>query len=189
VEEAAQAGLARLATEFGPAPLLPVALRWGLLHAEVGGDERYIEAIELVHEGYLLHYRDSRVIDLPSTDRETALLAGDVAYARGLRGVAERGDLAGVTLLARLMSACSLARDEGRPFVLDDALWAYAVAAMAATLSGSCAPAAALLLFDEVDDAFAAGQGDDLIDLVDRAVGRLGLEDLGPLRAALAAEA
>ena len=46
--------------------------------------------VEAVHEGYLLHYGDSRLFD--TRDRDLALLAGDRLYALGLARLAALGD-------------------------------------------------------------------------------------------------
>lgn len=193
---AARAALEGLAHGFeAPAPGSGAELRWGPLYEALGGRlSGYVAAIELMYEGYLLHYRRSRVMAAGRDDRETALLAGDSAYAEGLRVVAGRGDVGSVRLLARLMSACAFLRDEGLPFVHDDALWAYTVAAMVATqgAGGSAeqgaGAAGAATLFDEVDDAFRDGRGDRAAGLVAAAVARLGLADSHPLLAALSNE-
>ena len=193
---AARAALEGLAHGFAaPAPGSGAELRWGPLFEALGGRHLgYVAAIELMYEGYLLHYRQSRVMAAGRDGGETALLAGDFAYAEGLRVVAERGDVGSVRLLARLMSACAFLRDEGLPFVHDDALWAYTVAAMAANQGmgdsaeqGVGADGAAML-FDEVDDAFRDGRGDRVAGLVAAAVARLDLADTAPLLAALAHE-
>jgi hypothetical protein len=167
-------------------------LRWGLLYEALGGRHTgYVAAVELMYEGYLLHYRQSRALTLGRDDGETALLAGDSAYAEGLRVVAGRGDVGSVRLLARLMAACAFLRDEGMPFVHDDALWAYTVAAMVATQGAGdgatpdAGAGGAATLFDEADAAFRDGRGDQVAGLVAAAVARLGLADPAPLLAAL----
>ena len=71
------------------------------------------------------------------SDLETRLLAGDCFYARGLRGIAARGDADAVGLLARLMAACSYLRSAGAPFSADDALWAYTTAGLVAQHAGA----------------------------------------------------
>ncbi|HSL95548.1 MAG TPA: hypothetical protein VLA35_06495 [Thermoleophilia bacterium] len=192
----ARAALEGLAGGFGaPATGHGAELRWGLLYEALGGRHSgYVAAIELMYEGYLLHYRQSRALAPGRDDGETALLAGDSAYAEGLRVVAGRGDVGSVRLLARLMSACAFLRDEGSPFVHDDALWAYTVAAMVA-IEGADGRAAqdagadgAAMLFDEVDEAFRDGRGDQVAGLVAAAVARLGLADTHPLLDTLANE-
>lgn len=109
-------------------------------------------ALELIHEGYLVHYRRSRL--LADVSPKTGLLAGDHFYARGLRLVARRGDLATVDLLSRLMAACSRLRAEGAPFGYDDDLWVVTVAAIGALRAGGVATPA-LVLFDR---AMASGR-------------------------------
>ncbi len=192
----ARAALAGLADGFeAPAEGHCAELRWGLLYEALGGRHSdYVAAIELMYEGYLLHYRQSRALAAGRDDGETALLAGDSAYAEGLRVVAGRGDVGSVRLLARLMSACAFLRDEGLPFVHDDALWAYTVAAMVATDGADDGAAqdagadGAATLFDEVDAAFRDGRGDQVAGRVAAAVAPLGLADPDPLLAALANE-
>jgi hypothetical protein len=150
--------------------------RWGALYVELdaGEDRAFATDIELIYEGYLLHYRESRALALAADDRETRLLAGDCYYARGLRGIAARGDADAVGLLARLMAACSYLRNAGAPFAADDALWAYAVAGIAAQHAGT-SPGDVATLFDEVDAAFGAAAPLDPPAVVERAAVRLGL--------------
>lgn len=103
--------------------------------APSGDDDAYAAAIELIYEGYLLHYRSSRVIAGP-VELEARLLAGDYFYARGLQAIAETGDVVGVDLLSRLMASCSCLRLAAAPFACDDDLWAFTVASMAAAREG-----------------------------------------------------
>ena len=51
-------------TAFGPPRPRAPALRWGPLFAALDGswDDDYVHAVELIYEGYLLHYRESRVL-------------------------------------------------------------------------------------------------------------------------------
>jgi hypothetical protein len=156
---AVEAGLRAAAAPFvASAPAAPVALRWGPFFAALdgAGDEGFVEAVELIYEGYLVHYRSGRLAAIAASDRETALLAGDVFYARGLRLIAARGDVASVRLLARLMAACSCLRSLAVPFAADDALWAYTMTALAAVRAG-VTPAAAAAFFDEIDADLATG--------------------------------
>jgi hypothetical protein len=174
---------------FGPAPAAAPAPRWGALYAELGvgpgggaGADvaSYATDVELIYEGYLLHYRESRALALAAGDLETRLLAGDCFYARGLRGIAARGDAEAVGLLARLMAACSYMRSTGAPFAADDALWAYTTAGLVALHRGA-APAAVSALFDDVE----AGFHEPSIDVpaaVRAAAERLDLDDRAPLR-------
>jgi hypothetical protein len=170
---------------FGVPAAAPPMLRWGPLFAQLDGgwDDEYVRAVELIYEGYLFHYRDDRVT-APACDRETALLAGDVFYARGLRLIAARGDADAVGLLARLMAACSYLRSLAAPFAADDALWAGTMGGLAALRRGA-APDTAGQLFDEVDAALADGAALDLAAVAREAAPGLGLPDAAPLLAAL----
>ncbi len=157
------AALTATGKAFGPAPGAAPEPRWGALYAELdpAGDVAFAVAIELIYEGYLLHYRESRILALAAGDLETRLLAGDCFYARGLRGVAARGDAAAVGLLARLMAACSYLRAAGAPFTADDALWAYTTAGLAAQHAGD-APALVAAPFDDVEAGFHAAVPPDV---------------------------
>lgn len=182
VDAAAVAESLRAAGEpFGVAPAAPVPLRWGALLAALdgAGDEVYVTAVELIYEGYLYHYRRSRVA-LAGADRETRLLAGDCFYARGLRLIAARGDAEAVGLLARLMAACSYLRSLRAPFAADDALWAYTMGGLAALRQGTGATTATVL-FDRLDAAFASGAAVDVGALARAAVQGLALPRPGPL--------
>jgi hypothetical protein len=140
---AAAALRAAAAARAGDVPLL-----YGPLLASLGpvtGDDPL--ALELIYEGYLVHYRRSRL--LAGLSPKTGLLAGDHFYARGLRLVARRHDLAVVDLLSRLMAACSQLRAEGAPFGHDDDLWVVTVAAIGALRAGGEA-GPALALFRQV---------------------------------------
>ena len=95
-----------------------------------------------------MHYRDTRVLAQP-VSCQAGLLAGDYFYARGLRRLAARGDVAAIDLLTRLMAACSYLRVAGAPFAADDDLWSFTVAALAALCQGAAA-APALALFERV---------------------------------------
>jgi len=175
------AALAAAGEAFGPAPAAVPEPRWGALYAELesGGDEAYATDIELIYEGYLLHYRESRALALAAGDLETRLLAGDCFYARGLRGIAARGDAQAVGLLARLMASCSYLRSTGTPFAADDALWAYTTAGLVALHRGA-APASVDALFDDVEAGFHAPPA-DVPAAVRAAAGRLDLHDPAPL--------
>ena len=75
---------------------------------------------EVVREGYLLHYRESRLFD--GMDADLRLLAGDALYALGLARLAELGDLAAVAELSDLISRSAQAHAEGRSDAAE-ALW------------------------------------------------------------------
>lgn len=164
-----------------------VELRWGPVFASLGrrDDDEYVEALELIYEGYLLHYRTGRLGIVSGDDPQTALLAGDVFYARGLDLIAVRGDVASVALLARLMSACSCLRGLAAPFSDDDAVWAYTVAALAALRAGRPAERAGAF-FDELDAMLAEGAPVDVPRRAAAAAAALGLPDPAPLAAAFA---
>ena len=188
---AVAAGLSAAGLAFGPPPAAPAALRWGpLFHALDGdgdGDDDYVTAVELIYEGYLFHYRESRVSQTPAAARETTLLAGDFFYARGLRLVAARGDADAVGLLARLMAACSQLRSVGAPFADDDALWAYTMGGLAA-LRGGTPAATAAGLFERFDAAVAGGAATSVRDMARAEARRLGLRDAAPLERELSGD-
>jgi hypothetical protein len=193
VETALRAAAAGFGEPAGPE--VPVELRWGPLFValaeggqaeeELEGGQTYLEAIELIYEGYLFHYRKSRVSVLPAGDRETALLAGDVLYARGLRMIAARGDVASVALLTRLMAACSDLRSVAAPFGADDALWAYTMAAMAATADGVPLQRGEEF-FAGLDERLGRGTIAGVPESAAEAAAGLGLAGEAPLEAAFA---
>ena len=76
--------------------------------------------VEAVHEGYLLHHGDSRVID--DSDPDLALLAGDRLYAAGLEQLATAGDLESVRALADVI-ALSAAAHAAADTQLAAAIW------------------------------------------------------------------
>ena len=71
----------------------------------------YALVVEAVHEGYLLHYGEPRL--LAGHDDDLALLAGDYLYALGLDRLAALGDTEAVGLLADLISRCARLHAEG----------------------------------------------------------------------------
>ena len=73
----------------------------------------YAEIVEAIHEGYLQHYGDGRI--LRPEDPDLALLAGDRLYALGLDRLAALGDLAAVEVLAGVISRAAQAHAEGEP--------------------------------------------------------------------------
>jgi hypothetical protein len=182
--------LSETAAPFGIAVREPdeAEMRYALLYGELAGgdaDDDYAMAmaLEFVYEGYLLHYRESRVL-AGETPLETRLLAGDHFDARGLHEVARRGDVESAGLLTRLMSACSWLRSEGLPFESDDDLWALAVAGIASVRGGGNA-IAALNGFDGVDRLIARDRAARVPELARRAAAAVPLRDPRPLRAAL----
>jgi hypothetical protein len=81
--------------------------------------------VELVREGYLLHYAEPRL--LAGHDDDLALLAGDYLYALGIERLAAAGDLASIRILADLISDCAQLHVEGRAGEAGDR-WERAVA-------------------------------------------------------------
>jgi hypothetical protein len=164
------------------------ALRWGLLFDALDGDgdQGYVTAIELIYEGYLYHYRESRVSAPVDDGHATALLAGDYFYARGLRLIAARGDAQAVGLLARLMAACSYLRGTTAPFADDAAVWAYTMGGLAALRRGVPASTAAAF-FERFDAAVADEVTIEVRALARASARRLGLRDTAPLDVELAA--
>ena len=156
-EVAWQQGLAAVAAALNvvaPTATGDVPLLYGPLLAAVSpaGDDDAL-AFELIHEGYLLHYRHGRL--LRPLSHETSLLAGDFFYARGLRLVACHGDIAAVDLLTRLMASCACLRAAEAPFGHDDDLWVVTVAAIGSLRAGGAADPA-LALFERFHELVAA---------------------------------
>jgi hypothetical protein len=73
----------------------------------------YALVVEAVHEGYLLHYGEPRL--LAGHDADLALLAGDHLYALGLGRLAALGDERAVGILSDLISRCAQLHTEGEP--------------------------------------------------------------------------
>ena len=71
----------------------------------------YALVVEAVHEGYLLHYGESRL--LAGHDSDLALLAGDYLYALGLDRLAALGDDRAVSILSDLIGRCARLHTEG----------------------------------------------------------------------------
>jgi hypothetical protein len=175
------AALAAAGAAFGRAPAVAPEPRWGAFYEELdsSADAACATDIELIYEGYLLHYRESRAVAIGDGDLESRLLAGDCFYARGLRGIAARGEAEAVGLLARLMATCSYLRSTGAPFAADDALWAYTTAGLVALGMGT-EPATVEALFDDVEAGFRVPSL-DVAAAVRAAVERLSLPDAAPL--------
>jgi hypothetical protein len=147
------------------------------------GAADYPLAIELIYEGYLLHYRRSRVAS-PGGGDASRLLAGDYLYARGLRVVAAAGDVDSVRLLTRLMAVCSYLRTEGADFACDDDVWAFTVAALAALRLG-CPVARPEATFSAVEGAIVDGELERVPGLLREGAAALVLRDARPLEAHL----
>lgn len=80
----------------------------------------YALVVEAVHEGYLLHYGEPRL--LAGHDPDLALLAGDYLYALGLDRLAVLGDGRAVTILSDLIGRCAQLHTDGDPGPIPD-LW------------------------------------------------------------------
>jgi hypothetical protein len=153
------AGLRAAAAAFGELASSDPALRYAALVDVAGRPADLPLAIELVYEGYLLHYRQSRAL-APGCPAETVLLAGDYFYAHGLRLVARSGDTGAVALLTRLMAACSFLRVQQADFGADDDLWE--LTALAVGAGAGCCRDTAAGAYDDFDELIAAGRTADL---------------------------
>ncbi len=85
-----------------------------------GAPAEYALVVEAVHEGYLLHYGEPRL--LAGHDPDLALLAGDYLYALGLDRLAALGDERAVAILSELIGRCAQLHAEGDPGLIPD-LW------------------------------------------------------------------
>ena len=96
-------------------PAAPPAL--GILAAAgsrtAANPAEYALIVEAVHEGYLLHYGEPRL--LAGHDPDLALLAGDYLYALGLDRLAALGDDRAISILSDLISRCAQLHAEGDP--------------------------------------------------------------------------
>ena len=86
--------------------------------------------LEVVYEGYLMHYGEPRAF--AGMDEDMRLLAGDALYALGLSRLAEAGDLEAVAALSDLISRSAKAQAEGRPEDAE-ALWESSTQSLAST--------------------------------------------------------
>jgi hypothetical protein len=91
------------------APTLGALAATGPRTAAAPGE--YALVVEAVHEGYLLHYGEPRL--LAGHDPDLALLAGDYLYALGLDRLAALGDERAVSILSDLISRCAQLQAEG----------------------------------------------------------------------------
>lgn len=103
------------------APRLGVLAAAGPRAAAAPGE--YSLVVEAVHEGYLLHYGEPRL--LAGHDTDLGLLAGDYLYALGLDRLAALGDTAAVAVLSDLISRCAELHTDGRSAEAAD-LWTAA---------------------------------------------------------------
>jgi len=92
------------------APRLGILAAAGPRAAQAPGE--YALVVEAVHEGYLLHYGEPRL--LAGHDADLGLLAGDYLYAIGLDRLADLGDTGAVAVLSDLISRCAQLQAEGR---------------------------------------------------------------------------
>jgi len=96
-----------------------------------------IAAAEIVREGYLLHYAQSRYYSFD--DPDLGLLAGDRMYAAGLAALSAVGDTEAVGALASLIAGCAEAHAVGpanNSVARADDLW-HSTLAMLAPGSGA----------------------------------------------------
>lgn len=96
---------------------------------ELAGGGEHALVVEVVREGYLLHYERPRL--LAGHDPDLALLAGDYLYALGLDRLAALGDTRAVAILSDLISACARLQAEGDAESIP-ALWRKAAERIAA---------------------------------------------------------
>jgi hypothetical protein len=105
-------------TPISPHVVEPAATAtFGLLAASgprtAAAPAEYALVVEAVHEGYLLHYGEPRL--LAGHDPDLALLAGDYLYAVGLDRLAALGDERAVSILSDLIGRCAQLHAEGDP--------------------------------------------------------------------------
>jgi hypothetical protein len=103
-------------------PIAPHVIDTGVPAGSEAPDD-YALVMEAVREGYLLHYRESRVLE--GYDEDLALLAGDYLYALGLDRLATLGDTAAVAVLSELIARCAQLHAEGRASEVEP-LWVEA---------------------------------------------------------------
>lgn len=110
----------------------PSAPTLGLLAADgpraAANPGEYALVVEAVHEGYLLHYGEPRL--LAGHDPDLALLAGDYLYALGLDRLAALGDDRAIAILSDLISRCARLHAEGNGAAVPG-LWEAAAGAIA----------------------------------------------------------
>jgi hypothetical protein len=86
-----------------------------------GRRAEYELLIDMIYEGYRLHYEQAGALVRPD-DPDLALLLGDQLYALGLSRLAHLGDLEAVAELADVISLAAQARAAGEPG-LAEAVW------------------------------------------------------------------
>jgi hypothetical protein len=102
----------------------------------------YAFVVEAVREGYLCHYGRSRILGEP--DADLALLAGDLFYAIGIRGLAELDDLESTGILSDLIRVAAELQAAGRP-ALTETLWLGQIVALSCGKDGAHQRAVAAL--------------------------------------------
>ncbi len=140
---------ALLAKAEGPTPHGELAARGPLA---AGREEEVALVVEMVREGYLLHYGVARVVD--GSDLDLALLAGDRLYALGLAKLADAGDLASVRELADVIALSAVAH-AGEDAELADAVWLAGAGAVGWGAAPALASAKAAARAQEPDAAGA----------------------------------
>jgi hypothetical protein len=119
------AGLVTSATPDAPPAGVPAAgpaqlAASGPRALEDGRGADYELLVEVIYEGYLLHYHAPRVVHAPEDD--LGLLAGDRLYALGLARLVKLGDVEAVAELADVITLSALAQASGDA-ALADAVW------------------------------------------------------------------
>lgn len=92
-----------------------------------GARDEYVLLMEMIREGYLLHYGRSRL--LAGADPDLALLLGDGLYALGLARLAALEDLDAVGELGDLISLVAQAHVQADP-QLAESIWSAAAVAV-----------------------------------------------------------
>ena len=92
-----------------------------------------VAAAQIIREGYLLHYTESRWYEFEEPD--LALLAGDRMYSAGLIVLAAECDLEAVAAMADVIGGCAEARAIGEPQRAED-LWTSTLAMLARGSAG-----------------------------------------------------
>lgn len=111
---------------------------------------RYAFVVEAIREGYLCHYGEARLLELP--DPDLALLAGDLFYAIGLNELSGLADLESTGILSDLIRIAADLRAGGEPD-LAEILWAIQITAL------SCGKPEG---YDELLTAVSEGDTDSL---------------------------
>ena len=112
--EAPSEGLVAQTQSHGPAQLAASGPRAS------GHGPDYELLMEMIYEGYLLHYGASRVVR--PREEDLGLLAGDRLYALGLARLVELGDIEAVAELADVITLSALARAGATP-EMAEAVW------------------------------------------------------------------